>query len=158
MAIPPRRLGALRIGRHLAAPVPTGNAGRVAFVEVIPLCPNPWEHPEAWLFKEHTFAAFASRPVLRSPSSITGYEVRYVEHAAAYTKGAWGLDADLVLADETTRARRVLVTREEEIESALSPWLPDGSGLGHPQDVDSPLVGVYIGPPGRYPHLGWARP
>ena len=121
---------------------------------VIPQCPSRFERPDAWLHADNTLTAFAPTPVLRDPSLITGFEVRRVEHDARYTDEAWGNDADLALADETTRVRRAFVEAEGEIEAALAPWLDDVEKLGPPQDHDSALVNSsHLGQPDEYPHL-----
>ena len=120
---------------------------------VIPQCPSRFDRPDAWLHADHT-GAFAPTPVLRSPSFITGFEVRRVEHDAKYTDEEWGDDADFALADETTRVRQVLVGTEEEIELALATWLDDVARLGPPQAHDSAIVNSpYLGSSDEYPHL-----
>ena len=159
MPIPLKRLNALRTGRSLAAEVSASAPDRRAFVMVIPQCPNQFERPDAWLHADSTLTAFAPTPVLRDPSFITGFEVRRVEHHARYTDEEWGYDADLALADETTRVLRAFVEAEDEIEAALAPWLNDVTELGPPQDHDSALVNnPHLGRPGEYPHLNGHPP
>ena len=154
MPIPLKRLNALRTGRSLVAEVPASAPDRRAFVMVIPQCPSRFERPDAWFHADSTLTAFAPTPILRDPSFITGFEVRRVEHDARYTDDAWGNDADLALADETTRVRRTLVETEDGIEAALAPWLDDMAALGPPQDHDSALVNnPNLGRPDEYPHL-----
>ncbi|MEO1631887.1 MAG: hypothetical protein AAFU38_14010, partial [Bacteroidota bacterium] len=109
---------------------------------------------EAWLYTDRQYGSVRPTPVLRSPSFITGFEVLRIEHDAQYTYREWGWDADLVLADKSTRTKRVLVDAEGEIETALAPWLDDVETLGPPQDHDSALVNSpHLGRPEEYPHL-----
>ncbi|MEM6784068.1 MAG: hypothetical protein AAF624_10095 [Bacteroidota bacterium] len=152
MPIPLKRLNALRTGRSLAAEVPASEPGRRAFVVIVPQCPTPREQPDAWLYTDRHYQTQPTR-VLRSPSFITGFDILRIEHDAKYTYRAWGWDADVAWADATTRAKRVFVAAEDEIEAALAPWLNDVEKLGPPQD-DSVLVNCpHPGTPGEYPHL-----
>jgi hypothetical protein len=132
MSIPLKILNSLRYGRPVAAELPAPAPSHRAFIMVLPQVPRLHEHQEAWINGDRQGVVFAPTPVLRDPASITGYEIRYLAHDAKYTDAEWGNDYDYVLDDETTRVRRVFVTREGDIEEALSPWLRDVSQLRRP--------------------------
>ena len=157
MSIPLETLNQLSYGKAIAAELPASDPNRRAYIMVIPQAPSIHEHPEAWLHSDRIGSAFAPTPVLRDPALITGYEIRYLEHDAKYTDTEWGNDYDCVLDDETTRARRVFVQNEDEIEAALSPWPSEMEQLRAPQHFDSSLVNSpitgYLNRAEERPHL-----
>ena len=103
---------------------------------VIPQVPDVGKDPEAYIYQGENI----QRHILRDPSSITGYEIRLLKHDAKYTDEAWALENDWVLYDETTRVKRLFVRREEDIEQAIMPWLPDTAYLHSPEKFGSSLV------------------
>jgi hypothetical protein len=151
MAIPLTILSRLRSGREVAAEISSNEIEMRAYIVVIPQAPKPWDCPEAWQCVQ------GSEPVLRDPSWITGYEIRYLQHHIKYTNTDWGWDYDLVLDDDTTRVNRIFVRREDEIEDALSRWLTDMTTLNHPTSFDSALVtsplDSYLNRAEERPHL-----
>ena len=153
MPFPLKILERLRYGKEVAVEVAAAEPNMRAFVVVIPQAPNKWEQPDAYIYRGEN----APRYSLRDPSSITGYEIRWLKHDAKYTNEAWGWDYDLVLDDETTRVKRSFVEREEDIEEALASWVKDMSYLRTPQAFDSSLVNspvtVYLNRPEELPHL-----
>lgn len=158
MAIPDKILSVLRSGNSVVAELSAKNSEFRAFVMIIPQVPNPRENPEAWIHWGH-------RPypneggVIRiiDASLISGFEIRFLEHHAKYTHKDWGWDYDYVLDDETTRIRRVFISQENEIETAISTWLKDLSQLQEPSNFDSSLVNSpidsYLNRSDERPHL-----
>lgn len=54
---------------------------------------------------------------------VVSYEIRYIKHREIYTDSKWGLDYDYVLADNTTRIKRIYAGRVKdntELSDALS--------------------------------------
>ena len=117
MAIPPTILARLNYGKEIAVEVAAAEPNMRAFVSVIPQVPDKWKHPEAYVYQGENV-----RPgILRDPSLITGYEIRWLKHDAKYTYEAWAYDYDQVLDAETTRVKRFFIKREEDIEKSLAP-------------------------------------
>lgn len=139
MLIPQEMLARLYMGRLVAAELPVPQPGFRAFVVVLPQVPDLRTQPEAWAEGDWDNRLYRE-PTLRSPSFIRGYEVRYLLHHAKYTNSEWGWDYDHVLADKTTRVQRMFVEREDEVEAAVTKWLPDVVGLQAPGNFDSSLV------------------
>lgn len=145
----------LHSGRSVAAEIAASQPDMLAFVVVIPKMPDLHNHPEAW--REWADKSLRLVYVLKDSSYITGYEIRYLRHAARYTDKDWGWDYDLVLSDPTTRVKRVFVEKVEEIEQAIKPWLNDLSWLRPAEEFDSSLVGspldYYLDRAEELPHL-----
>lgn len=141
----------LMSGCAVAAEVPAPILEHRAFVLVIPLVPLQTDQLELWSHAG-TGAAW-----LRDAAAIAGYEIRYIQHHAQYTDEVWGMDYDRVLADPTTRVRRIVVDNQDMLARALAPWLTDLSHLGHPDVCDSSLVTSpldgYLNQGVMYPHL-----
>ena len=133
MNLPDEVIAKLHLGRDLAAELPAQEPMR-SFVMVMPQAPDRRKHPELW-----TEGLYGLR-VLRDPSSITGYEIRYVSHDKKYTDREWGMDYDLVLEDETTRIKRLFVPKEEDLAAALTTWITDYSSLREVNTFDSSLL------------------
>ncbi len=137
MTIPLKTLQRLHYGKEVAAEVTATEPNMRAFVSVIPQVPDKWKHPEAYIYRGENV-----RPeILRDPSLITGYEIRWLKHDAKYTHEDWAYDYDQVLAAKTTRVKRVFIRTEEDIKKALAPWLTDMSDLRDPLALDSGVVG-----------------
>lgn len=158
MTIPDRQQKRLRSGKSVAAEVTASRPDYRAFIMVIPQVPDPRKCLEAWMHWGHRAEPNDCHVIrLKDPSFISGFEIRYLEHHAKYTEEAWGWDYDHVLDDQTTRARRIFVSREGEIAAAIAPWLDDLSQLQPPDQFDSSLVNsqidVYLGHPAKRPHL-----
>lgn len=158
MPMPPDIIAMLHSGRAVAAELPASSPAFSAYIMVVPEVPNLHQHPEAWLNPDRIGTPpHVPLPALRDPAFISGYEIRHVAHDAKYTSTDWGWDYDIVLDAETTRIRRVFVSTEEEIESALSPWLTDMSLLRPCMEFDSSLVNSpiegYLNRPEERSHL-----
>jgi hypothetical protein len=156
--LPLKMLNRLRQGKSLAAQVFLTEAGRSGcYVMVIPQVPTAHEKPELYLYAGPRYFGSGYVPVLRDHSSISGYEIRYVEHDAKYTNTDWGYDYDMVLDDESTRVQRRFVSSEGEIEAALLPWITDHTRLTSPEAFDSSLVNspidTYLDRREERPHL-----
>jgi hypothetical protein len=154
MAIPDKILNILRSGKPVAAELTAKLPEFRAFVMVIPQVPSPDENPDAWIpFRPHPNEWIR----LKDSSFIQGFEVRFIEHHAKYTDEDWGWDYDCVLDDETTRIKRVFISQENEIESAILPWLEDLSELREPANFNSSLVNspieTYLNRPDERSHL-----
>lgn len=154
MAIPEKILNILRSGKPVAAELSANRADFKAFVMVIPQVPSPQENPHAWIpYRPHP----SEQIRLKDSSFIKGFEIRFLEHHAKYTDENWGLDYDYVLNDTTTKVKRVFVSQENEIESAITVWLEDLSQLQEPSNFDSSLVNSpidsYLNRPDERPHL-----
>jgi len=102
MPLPSAILEILHSGWGVAAKLPAAAADMGAYIVVLPQVRSRREQPESW----------------------------YIAHKSEYNE-EWGYDTDTVLADKTTRIRRVFVQAESEIETALLPWLTDLSLLRH---------------------------
>ena len=158
MAIPDKVLSILRSGKPVAAELIATRQDFRAFVMVIPQVPNPHENPDAWIHWGHRPNPNEGGIIrLKDSSSISGFEVRYLEHHAKYTDEDWGWDYDYVLDDSTTRVKRVFVTNEAEIEAAVAYWLKDLLQLREPDNLDSSLVNSpiegYLNRPNERKHL-----
>ena len=155
MPLSPAILDILHSGYRVAAELPSPNPDMRAYVVVLPQTPDKHQHPEVWVNID--WALPRAYFVLRDSASITGYEIRYVTHKAQYTGTEYGWDTDIVLADKTTRIRRLFVSAESEVEAALLPWLADVSLLRHWMELDSSLVCCLadeeISQPDEHPHL-----
>ena len=141
MSLPPTILDILHSGWGVAAKLPAA-ADMRAYIVVLPQTRGRHEQPEAWYNID--WALRNPRFVLRNPASITGYEIRYLPHKAEYNE-EWGWDTDAVLADKTTRIRRVFVQAESEIETALLPWLTDLSLLRHRLEFSNSSLLNFLG-------------
>jgi len=155
MPLPLAILDILHSGWGVAAKLAAPIADMRAYIVVLPQTRSRREQPEAWYNVD--WALRNPRFVLRNPASITGYEVRYIAHKTEYNE-EWGYDTDTVLADKTTRIRRVFMQAESEIETALLPWLTDFSLLRHRLEFsNSSLLNCLedweIEQPEQYPHL-----
>jgi len=155
MPIPPKILERLRYGKPVAAEIAATEPNMRVYLVVIPQVPDVYKDPEAYMYQGEN----VRRHILRDPSVITGYEIRLLKHDAKYADEAWSEDYDTILFDKTTRVKRLFVGREEEIEKAITPWLPDASYLKSPEDFDSSLVDSpidaygYLNRPEELPHL-----
>ena len=118
MPLPLKILERLWYGKEVAVEV-AAEPGMRAFVSVIPQVPDKREHPEAYLYRGEN----APRGGLRDPSSITGYEIRWLKHDAKYTYEAWTYDYDQVLDDNTTRVKRFLLDPKKISKKHLPPGL-----------------------------------
>jgi hypothetical protein len=151
MPLSHQALHRLQTGRTVAAELPTPEPDFVSYVLVIPQVPNHHEHPEAW----YRLGQF--EPQLRDATRIKGYELRILKHHRKYTDAEWGWDYDQVLADRSTRVKRLYVIHLAEIETILAPWLTDLSLLRDPFGIDSSLVQSpidgYLDKPQARPHL-----
>lgn len=104
---------------------------------ILPRSPDPREAPEQWI------SSGSGEARLRDPADVTGYEIRYLQHHARYTDEAWGWDCDHVLADPTTRVRRIFVETIDAIAPELAPWMGDADPeFQHPHAFDSSLLGI----------------
>ena len=152
MTMLPTILARLNYGKEIAVEVAAEPEMR-AFVVVIPQVPDKQEYPNAYFYEGEN----RPRRRLLDPSLITGYEIRWLTHKAKYTKEHWGGDYDVVLADKTTRVKRILIRPEVSIQEAVAPWLTDMSFFVHPFDLDSSLVGSpivgYLDDLEEFPHL-----
>lgn len=159
MAIPNTVLNILRSGKPVAAEVTPLRPEFRAFIMVIPQAPSPHENPEAWIhWGHHPYPTDNGGAIrLKDSSLISGFEVRYLEHHAKYTDNDWGWDYDYVLDDVTTRAKRIFVTQEDDIEAAIVFWLEDLSKFQEPNNFDSSLVNspieTYLNCPDERRHL-----
>jgi hypothetical protein len=152
MTLEAKILARLRSGRAVAAQVAAPHPDARAYLVILPQCPGPHEAPERWVRSGNGEAR------LRDPADVTGYEIRYLQHHECYTDEAWGSDYDHVLADPTTRVRRIFVRSIEEVAPALAPWSADADpAFQHPHAFDSSLVASpiesYLDRPEDFPHL-----
>jgi hypothetical protein len=151
MILPPNIIARLQYGRSVATEVAASQPDMRAYVMVIPQAPLRRDHSDLWIQQG------TGEPWLRDPDLITGYEIRYFCHHAKYTELDWGWDYDQVLADTTTRIKRVFVSTLEEIAPALDAWHTDVTALHHPHTLDSSLVSspidAYLERPDERPHL-----
>lgn len=158
MALSEKILNILRSGHPVAAELkPTRDEFR-AFVMVVPQVPNPHENPDAWIHWGHRPQPNAGGVIrIKDASFINGFEIRFLEHHAKYTDEDWGWDYDYILDDTTTRIKRVFVLKEDDIESAIEPWLKDLSQLQEPGNFDSSLINspidYYLNRSDERPHL-----
>jgi hypothetical protein len=151
----------LRRGHPVAARLPEPAPGMVAYIMVIPRVRHFFESHAGrsvrdWVVVDSRILAFGTYAL----SDNQGYEIRYLRHRDRYTETDWGFDYDLVLDDETTRVKREMVERREEIPAALRKWLTDGSGFLPATRFDSALVNSfldsYLNRPKRdRPHLSY---
>ena len=141
LAIPPDILDKLHRRAKFAAEVPTLEPEMRAFIVVIPKVTVP-------------------EPTTHNLSPVLGYEILYILHREKYTNYHYGWDDDKVLADTTTRFKRVFVKREPNegaLISALYEWLTDLFTLQRPHEFDSALIhqpGDYLNNQiDKFPHL-----
>lgn len=151
MVLPPNILARLRSGRAVAAEAIAPQPGVRAYLLILPLAPRQCDYPDHWL------SSGSGEPWLRDPSDITGYEIRYLQHDATYTDAEWGWEYDQVLADLTTRIKRIFVQKIDDIEGALAPWRTTQRSFQHPHTFDSSLLSSpidgYLEHADVYPHL-----
>ncbi len=153
MPIPLKILERLRYGKPVAAEIAAAEPNMRAYLMVIPQVPDVYENPEAYMYQGKN----VRRHILRDPSSITGYEIRLLKHDAKYADETWAFQNGYVLYDKTTRVKRLFIKREEDIEAAIAPWLPDADYLKSPEKFGSSLVDSlndgFLNPPEQVPHL-----
>lgn len=145
----------LATGHPVGAEIPAAREGSRAFILVLPRAPDPHKYPEAWFGLSGVLPGLTMQ--LKDPRSISGYEIRYIEHDAKYTEEHCGWDSDYVLADPTTRVRRTFVLDEADLGPGLAPWLRTFDQLGPTWHFESALVNSpidwYLDQPERFPHL-----
>ena len=144
----------MQSGKSVAAELKAMRPEFRAFIMIIPKVPSPHENLDAWI----PYLPYPSESIkLKDNSFINGFEIRFLEHDIKYTDEDWGWDYDYVLDDNTTRIKRVFVSQENEIESALAAWLKDLSQLQEPANFNSSLVNSpiesYLDRPDERPHL-----
>ena len=152
MALEAKVLARLRSGRAVAARVAAPHPDSRAYLVILPQSPALHDAPERWV------RSGSGEARLRDPADVTGYEIRYLQHHARYTDEAWGWDPDHVLADPTTRVRRIFVGTIEDVAPALAPWSAGADpDFQHPHAFDSSLLGIplesYLDRPNAYPPL-----
>lgn len=139
------------------AELPRPRDGFRAYVMVLPIVPDVFNSPEAWLHLNSTLPGLLRE--LKDPRCISGYEIRYLEHDEKYTESEWGADYDYMLADRMTRVRRLCVRSESDIPEAIAPWLTDLNLLHNvfEYEFDSSLVHSqldrYLEQTEKFPHL-----
>jgi hypothetical protein len=158
MSIPDKILNILRSGFPVAAELTAGRSEFCAFVMVIPQVPSPHENPDAWIHWGHRPEPNEGGVIrIKDTSYIKGFEIRFLEHLSKYTDEDWGWDYDYVLDDITTRIKRVFISQENEIKSAIEIWLKDLSKLQELKNFNSSLVNSpiesYLNRPDERPHL-----
>ena len=131
--LPLKVLNRLRLGRSVAAEVPTPLAQYRAWVHVQPLVDGMKMAPHD--------ADYGLEPRL-DKTDVAGRELTFrasfVRLHSKYLE--YRLDLDLAWEDEQTAREEVLAQNEQELESVLSRWLTDLSALRAPANVEYPWL------------------
>ena len=91
---------------------------------------------------------------------VVSYEIRYIKHREIYTDSKWGLDYDYVLADKTTRIKRIYAGRVKdntELSDVLSNFDINAEDFKRLNFFDSALtespIECYINDKNTFLHL-----
>lgn len=132
MAIPPRVLSTLNLGRAMAAKVDTAQAGWIA-----------------WLFVRGTLARERTWDAIRKTWTLTGtapqafepprtFVIRYTRLSDAHLEADRRDDLDLAMREDPPEDWVVITSDLDAVERVLRRFLPDLERIRLPVDVDYP--------------------